>query len=319
MRQTWVWTALLLALIAGGSYGGYLYLRPEPLPERLLYGNGHIEGTEVRVAVEVGARVVESRLVEGETVSRGDLLIRLDVTDLELRHRRAQALIEALERQRGRAERELETARHHLGTAERDLARARELFAREVTPEQRVEQAENAIEEARGRIAALEAQINTFEAQVEAAHRDLDLITNQIDKTRITAPIGGNVLVKAVEAGEVVQPGQVVAVLVDLSRIELRVFIPEGELAKVRLNSLARVRVSAFPNRLFEGRVARVDQQARFTPRDIHMPEERVRMVFGVTIALDNPDGLLKPGMPADAWILWQPDADWPVRLFVPR
>lgn len=319
MRKTWVWTALLLALIAGGSYGAYIYLRPEALPVQLLYGNGHIEGTKVRVAAEVGAGVAESRLVEGEIVARGDLLIRLDDTDLVLRHRRAEAQIEALERQRGRAKRELETARHHLGTSESELSRARELRARGTVPEQRLEQVENAFEEARGRVAALEAQINTFEAQIAAAHRDLDLIASQIDKTRITAPIGGTVLVKAVEAGEVVQPGQAVAVLVDLTRIELKVFIPEGELAKVRLNSPARVRVSAFPDRLFEGQVARVDQQARFTPRDIHMPEERVRMVFGVTIALDNPDGVLKPGMPADAWILWQPEADWPDRLFVPR
>ena len=48
------------------------------------------------------------------------------------------------------------------------------------------------------------------------------------------------------------------------------------------------------------------------------MPDERVRLVFGVTLAIDNPDGVLKPGMPTDAWILWQPDAGWPERLFVP-
>ncbi len=81
---------------------------------------------------------------------------------------------------------------------------------------------------------------------------------------------------------------------------------------------MARVKVDAFADRFFEARVARVDQRAQFTPRDIHMPEERVRMVFGVTLALENPQGVLKPGMPADAWILWKSGAAWPDRLFVP-
>jgi HlyD family secretion protein len=127
------------------------------------------------------------------------------------------------------------------------------------------------------------------------------------------------VLVKAVEAGELVRPGQTAAVLVDLTRAELKIFIPEDDIGKVRLGAPARVRVDSFPDELFEGRVRKVDEWAQFTPRDIHMPEERVRMVFGVTLALENPDGRLKPGMPADAWILWRDGAEWPPRLVVPR
>jgi HlyD family secretion protein len=318
MRRTWLWTGVLLAVIAGGSYALYLYLQPQQLPEQLLYGNGHIEGTEVRVAAEVGGRVTDSRLVEGKTVGRGDLLIMLDDTDLELQRSRAEAVIETLQRQRERAVRELEVALHHLRMSESDLARYRELRARGTISQQRLEEAENAFEGARGRAAALEAEIRALEGQTTAADRDLDLIVRQIGKTRITAPIDGTVLVKSAEAGELVRSGQTVAILVDLRRVDLRVFIPESELGKARLGAPARVRVSAFPQQQFEARVARVDQRAQFTPRDIHMPEERVRMVFGVTLALDNPEGVLKPGMPADVWILWRLDADWPDHLFVP-
>ena len=318
MRRTWLWTGVLLAVIAGGSYALYLYLQPQQLPEQLLYGNGHIEGTEVRVAAEVGGRVTDSRLVEGKTVGLGDLLIMLDDTDLELQRSRAEAVIETLQRQRERAVRELEVARHHLRMSESDLARYRELRARGTIPQQRLEEAENAFEGARGQAAALEAEIRALEGQTTAADRDLDLIVRQIGKTRITAPIDGTVLVKSAEAGELVRSGQTVAILVDLRRVDLRVFIPESELGKARLGAPARERVSAFPQQLFEARVARVDQRAQFTPRDIHMPEERVRMVFGVTLALDNPEGVLKPGMPADVWILWRLDADWPDHLFVP-
>lgn len=107
--------------------------------------------------------------------------------------------------------------------------------------------------------------------------------------------------------------------LVDLSRLELKVYIPERDLGKVDLKDAARVRVDAFPDRYFDATVSRIDQQAQFTPRDIHLPEERVRMVFGVTLALENPDGVLKPGMPADAWIRSGKATSWPQRLVIPQ
>lgn len=319
MKRTWLWTAFVLTLVAGGSYGLYVYLKAAPLPVQVLYGNGHIEGTEVRVAAEVAGRVTESRLIEGNTVANGDLLVRLDDTDPKLNQARAEAEVDALVQERERQQRELEVWRHHLRTAERDLARYQELQERGTIPSQRLEQAENAFREAQGRVAALEAGISATAGRITAARRELDILANRIAKTTITAPLDATVLVKAVEVGEFVQPGQTVATLVDLTRTELKVYIPEREIAKVELGAPARVRVDAYPDRLFEARVARVDQTAQFTPRDIHMPEERVRLVFGVTLSLSNPDGTLKPGMPADAWILWQTAAGWPERLTVPH
>lgn len=319
MREAWLWTAAVLLAIAGGSYGLYLYLLPEPLPEQLVYGNGHIEATEVRVAAEIAGRVVESRLVEGQPVQRGDMLVRLDDADLRLERERAEAEIAALKAEREGTASELKVWRHHLRTAERDLKRYRELRESNTVSPQRAEQAEDTFQEARGRVAALELQIDAIEKRTAAAQAQRDLADNRISKTSITAPIEGTILVKGVEAGEFLQAGQTVAVLADLPRAELKVYIPEKTIGKVKLGDQARVRVDAFPDRLFGAQVSRVDPQAQFTPRDIHMPEERVRMVFGVTLAIDNPQRVLKPGMPADAWILWRAGSAWPNRLFVPR
>ena len=84
MRQTWLVTLAALAALAGGSFVLFLLLRPAPLPEQLLYGNGHIEGTEVRVSAEVSGRVVNSTLVEGTTVEAGASLVHVDPAQLEL-------------------------------------------------------------------------------------------------------------------------------------------------------------------------------------------------------------------------------------------
>lgn len=318
MSKKWIITAVFLLALAGGSYALFLFLQPQPLPEQILYGNGHVEGTEVRVASEVGGRIVANNIVEGTTVSSGEIIARVDESDLVLQRQRVDANIEALQRERERVDLALQVWRHHRVTAASDLARYRELLERGAVTPQRVEQEENAFQEARGQAAEREAELAAVEARIQAAQKERALVKNQIDKTGITAPINGTVLAKAVEIGEFVQPGQTVTVLVDLSRVELKIFVPESDIGKVTLGAPARVRVDAFPERLFAARVSRVDQQAQFTPRDIHMPEERVRIVFGVTLSLENSDGFLKPGMPADAWVLWKSDAEWPEALTVP-
>ena len=86
---------------------------------------------------------------------------------------------------------------------------------------------------------------------------------------------------------------------------------PEKEIAKVRLGNPARIYADAFPDRYFTGKVEEVAQKAEFTPREVQMQEERAKLVFGVKVTIQNPEGYLKPGMPVDAKIRWKGDAPW--------
>lgn len=113
----WMWTALAALLVAAVSYVAFEALRPADLSPGLLYGNGHIEGTEVAVSAEVNGRVVENRIVEGELVAKGDILVRLDDAELRTRLAQAQAEVAALEQTQKRLELELSTWQHHLKTA----------------------------------------------------------------------------------------------------------------------------------------------------------------------------------------------------------
>jgi HlyD family secretion protein len=318
-RRAWLATPLVLVAIAAGSYGLYAYLAPRPLPAGFVYGNGHIEGTEIRVASEVTGRVVDSHLVEGKNVAMADLLVRIDDADLRIRLNRSLAEKADLERLRSDQEAQLGPLRHHLATAQADLARYRSLAGSGVASPQRLQQAENALEDAQRQVEVLEGQVSATDAFLDAARQRVELAQSQIAKTEVRAPISGVILVKAIEPGEFATPGKPIAVLVDLRSLQLKVFVPEAEIGKIKLGDQARVSISAFANRFYEARVARVDQQAQFTPRDIHMPEERTRMVFGVTLDLANPTGALKPGMPADAWIRWQDSVRWPRNLTVPQ
>lgn len=319
MRRGWTVTLGVLLALGAGGYALYRYLEPAPLPPGILYGNGHVEGTEVRVAAEVGGRVIESTLVEGEPVAAGALLVRLDPTDHEIALKQAQADALALDGERAGLAEELATWRHHLDTATRDLARYRELRGRDLASPAQLEATENREREARGRVDTLSAQLAANAARREAAAQRIAATQSSLAKTEIRAPLAATVLVKAIEPGEIAQPGQTLAVLVDLADLELTVYLPQVELGKLQLGNPARVRVDAFPERDFTARIKRIDQRAQFTPREVHMPEERVRMVFGVMLAIANPAGVLKPGMPADAWIRWDPDASWPGALWIPR
>jgi HlyD family secretion protein len=301
------------------SYALFLWLSPPALPEGFLYGNGRIEATEVTVSAEVAARVLESALVEGRTVQANDLLVRLDETDLKTRLKQAEANATAAQRAETQVARQLDTARHHAQTADADLARYRKLRETGDVSAQMLDRAENQQREARGQVETLAARLAQAAASREAASREVELLRSQTGKTVIRAPSAGTILTKGIEAGELAVPGRTIAVIADLARIEIKIYVPESEIGKIKLNDPARVRVDAFPQRYFEARVARVDPRAQFTPKDVHMPDERARLVFGVTLTVDNKEGYLKPGMPADAWVRWKSEAPWPEKLPVPR
>lgn len=316
--QTWLWTPVLLIVLAAASYGVYLALQPPKLPPGLIYGSGRIEGTETRLGSEIAGRVAWSGLTEGVAVKAGTPLVRIDATDLDTVLGRTGKEKAAAIRDLARLDAELATARHHRDTAANDAQRYRDLEKRGTATSQRREQADNALAEADGRLKALEASRAALAARRDAVQQSEILSRSQVEKAELRAPLDATILLKLVEPGEVVAAGQPLAVLVNLAALELKLYVPEADIGRIKLGASARVRVDALPARYFPAKVARIDAEAQFTPRDVHMPDERARLVFGVTLSLSNPDGLLKPGMPADAWIQTLNSA-WPERLVVPK
>jgi HlyD family secretion protein len=318
-RTIVVIVALGLITLAAGSGIAFWLMRPKPLPEQVIYGSGRIEADEVRVAPEVGGRIVEIRAVEGQSLHAGDLLARIDSADYQLQADRADAQRAAALRAAAQIDAQIGLATHHAMTAKIDLGRNEAMSQAGVVSAQTLDLARNAYAAAADQVSVLRQQLGQADAQALVAAKSAALAQSQIAKTRLTAPLSGAVLERLAEPGEVVAAGQPVAVLANLQAVKLKVFISEKDLGKVRLGALARIRVDAFGARDFPARVARVDAQAQFTPRDVHMADERSRTVYGVTLEAPNPERLLKPGMPADSWILWDDKAGWPASLKAPE
>jgi HlyD family secretion protein len=290
-----------------------------------VHASGHIEATEVRLAAKVGGRLLEAPFEEGDAVRTGQVVARLDTVDAEHQLAQARATVEAADAQLElllagtrredlrRAEERLAQAQAELDAARRDLERLEGLAQRGTATEKarddartRQEVAERAVGSARAELDKLIAgprsqEIAAARAQRAAAIARLAAVEQQILDAVVVAPRVGVITLRVAEPGEVLPPGAPLAVLTDLARPWLNVWIDEPSLARVRLRDPVAVRVDGHDG-TFEGRVAFISPVAEFTPKNVQTPEERAKLVFRIKIALDNPEGLFKPGMPADAW-----------------
>ncbi len=226
----------------------------------------------------------------------------------------ARAQVEALRAQHAAATRQVEAARSALRQAQAAVAAA--LAAREGVQVRELETraAEWGAQQAQAALEAVRAQqrlvqqrareVLLAQAQVEQARAALGLARITRGHAALRAPLSGVVVSRTGEVGDVVVLGTVVLTVADLDRPYLRVFVSEVDFGRVKVGQRAEVRVDAFPDRTFSGWVAEVSQKPEYTPGNVQTKEERTKLVFGVKLRLENPEGLLKPGLPADARIL---------------
>jgi HlyD family secretion protein len=156
----------------------------------------------------------------------------------------------------------------------------------------------------RRQLAQQEAEVSSATAQTEQARAQLaEARANRTDLT-IRAPFDGTIVTRSAEPGEIVGAGTAIVTLVDLSRVYLCGFVPEGRIGAVKVGQPARVYIDSHPDDAIAASVSRIDPQATFTPENTYFREDRVKQVVGVKLQLEGAFGLAKPGMPADGEIL---------------
>ena len=310
LRHLAIAAALLLAL-AGAGWLLRPWLFPPALPEGILEGHGRIEGTEVTVSSQVAGRIAALPVSEGDRIEQGALIAAVSSEEIEARVAQAEARVRAAQSAMDQASAKLATLAHHAVNARIDYRRDRELYDKGFISARALDRSGNALQLAEDEWRGAQASVAQARDEVAAARAARDEAGAAISETRIAAPLSATVTTKAAEAGELVFPGTPLVVLVDLTRPYLRVYLPERDIGKVKLGDTARVFVDSFPGRPFEAVVSEVAKKAEFTPKDVHMPDERVTLVYSVKLEIRNPQGLLKPGMPADALIRWKPGAPW--------
>ena len=166
--------------------------------------------------------------------------------------------------------------------------------------------------------AAIQKQINQAQTDVTAAQAAAERARAQVKEVEanradltVVAPFDGTIATRVAEPGEVVAPGTAIVTMIDLSKIYLRGFVPEGDIGRVKLDQAARVYLDSNPTIPIDAIVSRIDPEMSFTPENTYFRDERVKQVQGVKLLIKNPNGLAKPGMPADGEILVEGNT-WP-------
>lgn len=294
----------------------------------VLVANGTMEATEVEVSSKLPGRIAQLLVKEGDVVQVNQVIARLDTSEIEAEVAQQQAVLARAEAQlkelrAGSRVEEIEEARANLQQAQDNLKLARDdwdrfdnLFKEGATSAQERDRAKNKVEVAISQVKAARERyqmirIGPRQEVIEAARHERDrakaalgMAQVRLRDSTILSPIGGFVLTKRAEQGEVITPGFPIVILIDPNDLWLRVYIPESEIGLVKIGQTANVTVDSFPKRRFEGKVIEISSKAEFTPRTVQTKKERVNLVFGVKISLDNRELLLKPGMPADAEIM---------------
>jgi HlyD family secretion protein len=286
--------------------------------------SGTVDARQVALAFQVGGRLKTLHADEGDKVQAGQTVAELDPSDYQLAEQRSEAEAEsarmalaALEagtrpQELRVAESTVAQAQSELQYADSEVKRVTVLVPKQLASQEQLDQAQlhynvawSTLEQARHKLALLregprQEDIKRARAELDARKAALDSARRQLGYTTLKSPVDGVISLRQAEAGQVVAPGQPVLQLTELSKPWVRAYLRESDLARVKVGQAAEVRVDGLPNKVFRGHLGYISPEAEFTPKTVETRELRVDLVYLIKVEVDNPEGLLKVGMPAD-------------------
>jgi HlyD family secretion protein len=302
--------------------------------------SGQVEATEVQVAAQVGGRILELHLNEGDRVEAGAVIARLDVADSQLALTRVKAErdqadaqlrllragsrsedIRQAEAQVASSDAEAAAAEADLAAAQADVNRFQQLLdvnsgsrkqrddavARRNVARDRANAARQREQASRETVARLKAgarpeEIDSARARLAAAQAQVAMAEKAIADATVTAPIAGIVTQKIADAGELISPRAPIAVIVDLDHAWANVYVDEPVVPRLKVGQPATLFTDAGGAGI-NGTVSYISDRAEFTPRNVQTAEDRSKLVYRVKVSVDNRSGVLKTGMPVEAEI----------------
>jgi HlyD family secretion protein len=344
---------LLAVVLLAAAIGGYLLwksLQPAKLPEGFASSNGRIEATEVDIAAKQPGRLKELLVNEGDFVTAGQVVARMDTDVLEAQFREAEAdsqrankAVETGESAVAQRKSEKEAAEATVLQREAELDRANKRLARTTAARTTLAVSEDdvdndraafysaqaTVKSAKASVAASTAAISTAKSQVIeakaaviAAKARIQRIQADINDSALKAPRDGRVQYRVAQVGEVLPGGGKILNMVDLTDVYMTFFLPEAEAGRVKLGAETHLVIDALPQFVIPAKVTYVADVAQFTPKTVETAQERQKLTFRVKAHV--PEDLLKKyirdvktGLPGVAYVQLDPQAEWPTNLRV--
>jgi HlyD family secretion protein len=342
--------AIVAVVLAGAGVFAWTQLMPHGPGPGFASANGRIEATEIDVSSKLPGRLQEILVNEGDFVTAGQPLARMQVQSLQAQHdeavaRQQQAISEvasaeaqvavresdyhAAQAQTAQRDSELDAARRRLSRSE-VLEREGAASAQDLDDDRaRVLGAQAALAASQAQVAAAQAAVQAARTQVTGAHSTVSAanatvqrVKVDIDDSTLVAPRAGRVQYRVAEAGEVLGAGGKVINLVDLGDVYMTFFVPEEVAGKLALGGEVHLILDAAPQYVIPAHISFVASTAQFTPKTVETASERQKLMFRVKAQIDR--ALLqkyltrvKTGLPGVAWVKTDSAAVWPTQLAV--
>ncbi len=288
--------------------------------------SGTIETPSLTISSQLPGRVEILLFDEGDSVQKGDTLaiINHDKLDLQLIQAKAKkdailVQIKMLNKGARKEDRELANealrqAKSNLSSATKNKERMEKLYKSESITQKQYDDATLAFDVANSRYisakqnvgkskSARPEQIELLNANLTQAEANIQIIQKSINDCYIVVPISGQIVNRFIEEGEIVSFMSSLFKIINLTKAELTIYVPEVDLAFIQLGEDVQIKIDAFDNKFFDGKITFISPEAEFTPKNIQTKDERTKLVFAVKIKIDNSEKILKTGMPADAVI----------------
>ncbi len=324
MQQTIFKWLIIIGAVAGMIGGGIFlfdYMNRSDIPESIAFGNGRIEATEVDIATRLSGRLTEVSVNEGDIVTAGQIVAKLDTDELNARLQQAQAQVQQVRENRKYASAIVRQHQSELELARKNLARSQNLYVNNNISLVQLQQHEAAVDSLVAAIAAAKAQVVASDSAINAALAQKQAIQTNINDSLLKSPIGGRVLYKLLEPGEVIGSGGKVLTVLKMDDIYMTIFLPTSDVGRVKIGSEARIKLDAIDT-VIPAKVSFVSPEAQFTPKQIETQNEREKLMFRVKVKID-PDFLqsnlqrLNSGSPGVAYVQLDENASWPESLRV--
>lgn len=322
-RRLWRRGVILLVLIALGGAGGAIYwlkFSQPSLPPGFASGNGRLEADEIDISTKFAGRVAQLFVEEGDTVKPGQVVARMDTSDLEASLKKAEAEVLQAQRALDEAHANVAQMQSQLTLAQQELERTQSLVQRGYATKELLDQRRQQLDGATAALNAANFRVNQSEHALEASQHDVELYNVNIADNTLVSPRDGRIQYRIANVGEVLPAGGKVFTMLDLSYVYMDIYLPTAEAGKARIGNEARIVLDARPGLAIPAKVTFIAADAQFTPKAVETKTERDKLMFRVRVRID-PERLrahaqaVKSGVPGVAYVKLDPQAPWPEGL----
>jgi HlyD family secretion protein len=266
-------------------------------------GYGNFEATEITISAENNGKLMQFDINEGDKLEKDKFVGYVDTIPLALKREQLQvskALISS--KSRGVLS-QINVLNAKLKTANINKTRTESLIKDNAGTQKQLDNVTGEIDVIKNQIRSVEMQNAPVVNELKSIDVQLKQIDDQIQRSKIINPINGTVLTKYAEPNEITVFGKPLYKIADLSTMQLRVYISETQLAKLKISQEVILKIDDIDEmKSYKGIVIWIASEAEFTPKIIQTKEERIALVYAVKVNVIN-DGGLKIGMPAEMWL----------------